>query len=237
MNLNTASAASAPSNFAFQSSFPTHIAIIMDGNRRWATERQRQATDGHLSGVERAVDVVRYLARSRLNTLTLFAFAAANWQRSHEEVSGLFDLASSALSRFSPMCLSNGVRVRVIGRRDRLPQGLVRAIETIEQRSRGGRRTLNIALDYDAQAAIASASRNAGGHISQLNRRLMERDGTGPVDLLIRTGRERRLSNFLLWECAYAELHFTDVLWPDFTVSDLEAAVRDYQTRQRRFGA
>ena len=237
MYLHHESTFSTPADFALQSSFPNHIAIIMDGNRRWAMERQRPARDGHLSGVERAVDMVRYLARTQLSTLTLFAFAAANWQRSPEEVRGLFDLAVGAIARFAPLCLSHGVRVRVIGRRDRLPQGLIRTIETVEQRSRGGRRTLNIALDYDAQAAIASASRNADGQISQLNRRLMERDGTKPVDLLIRTGRERRLSNFLLWECAYAELHFTDVLWPEFTVTDVETAIHDYQTRQRRFGA
>ncbi len=232
-----------PDDFVLQStsqiSSPEHIAIIMDGNRRWAKERNLRAKDGHLRGLDRAVEVVRELGNSNVKHLTLFAFSAANWQRPTREVADLFSIARQALARFAPECAANSIRLRLLGRRDRIPAGLRHAALLAEQRTQLGTRTLNIAFDYDAQAAIIAAVRIAGEQATaeQISTELARTYGTPPVDLLIRTGREQRLSNFLLWECAFAELSFSDVLWPDFTREHLLAEIKTFQSRQRRYGA
>ncbi len=221
-----------------------HVAIIMDGNGRWAVSRGRPRTAGHVAGVEavrRAVEAARDLG---VGTLTLFAFSSDNWKRPDMEVRALMRLFRSYLTAESAKCAENGVRISVIGRRDRLPSGLVRVIEEAERATaRADRFLLRIAVDYSARDAILrAAARLRGGEPSrEAFARLLsdphEEKPVPDVDLLIRTGGEQRLSDFLLWECAYAELVFTDRMWPDFSGADLADAVREFQRRERRFGA
>ena len=169
--------------------------------------------------------VVETAPRVGIRTLTLFAFSSDNWKRPTREVSALMRLFQRYLASEAAALRENGVRLSVIGRRDRLPAPLVRQISAAEQLTEGGKRLhLRLAVDYSSREAIRQSARDPGC--------------VGPdVDLLIRTGGERRLSDFLLWECAYAELHFTDRRWPDFGAADLESALADFHTRQRRFGA
>ena len=202
-----------------------HVAIIMDGNGRWATARGLPRTAGHRAGADAVRRVVETAPRLGVRTLTLFAFSSDNWKRPTREVATLMRLFHRYLAAEAAALQENGVRLSVIGRRDRLAATLVRQIAAAERLTAGGRRLhLRLAVDYSARDAITRAARDPS-HL-------------GPdVDLLIRTGGERRLSDFLLWECAYAELHFTDKRWPDFDASDLESALTDFQGRQRRFGA
>jgi len=221
-----------------------HVAIIMDGNGRWAVSRGRPRTAGHVAGVEavrRAVEAARDLG---VGTLTLFAFSSDNWKRPDMEVRALMRLFRSYLMAESAKCAENGVRISVIGRRDRLPSGLVRVIEEAERATAlADRFLLRIAVDYSARDAILrAAARLRGGEPSReaFARLLSDPHEERPVpdvDLLVRTGGEQRLSDFLLWECAYAELVFTDRMWPDFSGADLADAVREFQRRERRFGA
>jgi undecaprenyl diphosphate synthase len=232
-----------------------HVAIIMDGNGRWAVARGRARRAGHEAGagaVRRAVEAAPGLG---IGILTLFAFSADNWKRPTEEVGALMLLFRRFLTREAERCLDSGVRIAVIGRRDRLPAGVVAAIEDAEAATRDARRfLLRIAVDYSARDAILEAARRLAGiaghgAAAALSREAFARALAGPcgaaasgrplpdVDLLIRTGGERRLSDFLLWECAYAELVFTDRMWPDFGAADLAAAVAEFHVRERRFGA
>jgi len=222
-----------------------HVAIIMDGNGRWARKRRRPRQAGHLAGaaaVRRAVEAAPGLG---ITTLTLYAFSSDNWRRPQAEVDHLMQLFQGYLRSESGHCVESGVRLSVIGRRDRLPTGLGDAIEDAESRTSSGTRLhLRIAIDYSARDALmaAAASMRVSGPPSRdlfsaaLARAMNAPPGSEDVDLLIRTGGERRLSDFLLWESAYAELVFTEKAWPDFTAQDLESAVREYSTRDRRFG-
>jgi undecaprenyl diphosphate synthase len=177
-----------------------------------------------------------------IGTLTLYAFSADNWKRPTREVSMLMRLFRRYLLSEMDRCIQNGVRMRIIGRRDRIPAELRRTAETAEEATRAGTRLdLRIALDYSARdAMVMAAERSAGAMTRDSFLRLMnEVTHSGPVrdvDLLIRTGGEQRLSDFLLWECAYAELYFTDRMWPEFTAADLTVAVREFHARDRRFG-
>jgi undecaprenyl diphosphate synthase len=202
-----------------------HVAIIMDGNGRWATARGLRRTAGHRAGADAVRRVVETAPRLGIRTLTLFAFSSDNWKRPTREVSALMRLFHRYLASEAAALQENGVRLSVIGRRDRLAPPLVRQIAAAERLTASGRRLhLRLAVDYSAREAIQRSTRDPAC--------------LGPdVDLLIRTGGERRLSDFLLWECAYAELHFTDKRWPDFDAADLECALDDFQSRQRRFGA
>jgi undecaprenyl diphosphate synthase len=222
-----------------------HVAIIMDGNGRWATRRSLPRTAGHIEGAKAVRTTVESAARSGVRTLTLYAFSAANWARPKAEVAGLMRLLRRHLFTETRRCIEQSIRLNVIGRRDRLDASLVRAIEQSERLSAtGSRMHLRIAVDYSAQYSILEAARRAhrgSGLTSQeFHRLLHEVDHSAlpapEVDLLIRTGGEQRLSDFLLWECAYAELHFTDCLWPDFDEARFRAALEDYAGRQRRFG-
>jgi undecaprenyl diphosphate synthase len=223
-----------------------HVAIIMDGNGRWATARNRPRTAGHLAGadaVRRAVEAAPGLG---VRTLTLFAFSSDNWQRPDREVRTLMGLFRRYLATEASRCAERGVRISVIGRRDRLPPVLVRAIEEAEElTARESAFRLRIAVDYSARDSILRAAGRlhlpliADLSHETFSRLLAEPPQDGPVpdvDLLIRTGGEKRLSDFLLWECAYAELVFTDRMWPDFTAVDFADAVREFQARERRFG-
>jgi len=222
-----------------------HAAIIMDGNGRWALDRGLPRASGHRAGVEAVRRVVEAAPGLGIGTLTLYAFSAANWGRPTEEVSGLFALLSDYLCSQTTQCVARGVRLGVIGRRDRLPAALRASIAAAENATaEGGTLHLRLALDYSARDSILRAARLAprGRTLTSVafERLLAEAEGGGgpapPVDLLIRTGGEQRLSDFLLWEIAYAELVFTPTAWPDFTATHLEAAVREFRGRDRRFG-
>jgi undecaprenyl diphosphate synthase len=198
-----------------------HIAIIMDGNGRWASRRRLPRTAGHRAGaraVRRTVEAA--LRDPRVGALTLYAFSADNWRRPPGEVRTLMSLFARYLRSEAASLARQGARLEVIGRRDRLPGPVVGEIERAEALTASGTRlVLRIAVDYSSRAAI-----QAGSLIPD-------------VDLVIRTSGEQRLSDFLLWESAYAELYFTQVLWPDFGAPDLEAAVSAFASRERRFGA
>lgn len=209
----------------------------MDGNGRWAVARGLPRLAGHRAGAEAVRRAVETAPSLGINTLTLFAFSADNWRRPPDEVSGLMQLLAEHLRSEMSRCLENGVRMEVIGRRDRLNPELAAAIQEAERATAGGHRLhLRIAVDYSARAAIVEAMRQAA-HAGLVCRECLEEHLSPAVDLLIRTGGEQRLSDFLLWECAYAELIFSRRMWPDFDASDLEAAVRQFHGRQRRFGA
>ena len=222
-----------------------HTAIIMDGNGRWAAARNLSRQAGHRAGV-RAVDtVVRAAARHGVDTLTLYAFSSDNWHRPRPEVEALFALLRRYLITEMERCVAGSIRLNFIGRRDRLGAALHRQLEQSERLTAGGRRMhLRIAVDYSSRRSIIEAGRRLkdttpADPVSFL--RLLgavdHSDSPAPeVDLLIRTGGERRLSDFLLWECAYAELHFVDCPWPDFDEAAFVAALEEYARRQRRFG-
>jgi undecaprenyl diphosphate synthase len=223
-----------------------HVAIIMDGNGRWASRRGLPRSAGHVEGAKAVCTVVAAAARADIETLTLHAFSAANWARPSAEIDALMHLIRRFLIVETPRCVERSVRIDVIGRRDRLSDGLLRAIERSELLSAAGSRMhLRIALDYSSRDSIVQAAgranRAAMPTVEDFSSLLDEVNhcalSAAPVDLLIRTGGEKRLSDFMLWEVAYAELHFTDCLWPDFDEQQLHAALDDYANRQRRFGA
>lgn len=214
-----------------------HVAVIMDGNGRWAGRLGRPRHEGHRAGAETLRGIVQAAPRLGIGTLTAYAFSSDNWKRPAEEVDGLMSLLAWYLEDETPELIANGVRLTVIGRRDRLPQSLVNSIQAAELNTFGcSRMHLRLAIDYSARQAILRATELCGG-ASVSAERFEELLGTpNPVDLLIRTGGEHRLSDFLLWECAYAELIFTSKMWPDFTPTDLSSALRQFHKRERRFG-
>ncbi len=235
-----------------------HVAIIMDGSGRWALNRGKARPEGHRAGVEAVRRTVEAAPVLGVTTLTLHAFSAQNWQRPQGEVRSLLRIFQDFLRSEVPGWIASGVKVSVFGRRDRLPSSLVRSIERAEKATAAGERLhLRLAIDYSAREAILQAAKQAGEDATEeeMTRALaVQRDrthresgdvcatragdesGAPDVDLLIRTGGEQRLSDFMLWECAYAELYFTPWLWPDFSEEHLEAAVREFHSRDRRFG-
>ncbi len=217
-----------------------HVAVIMDGNGRWARMRGKPRWRGHVAGVESVRDTVRGSPDLGITTLTLYAFSSDNWKRPAAEVGRLFWLLRDYCGRERDELLANGVRVTAIGRRDRLPRSARAALEQLERASADrGRLHLRLAIDYSSQWVIAEAARRLaqdGGSITpEALERTLTRD-VPPVDLLVRTAGEQRLSDFLLWEVAYAELYFTKVLWPDFRRDHLAAALAEFRRRERRFG-
>jgi undecaprenyl diphosphate synthase len=220
-----------------------HVAVIMDGNGRWASARGLPRTAGHVRGAEAVRRTVEAAPDLGIRTLTLYAFSSDNWKRPPAEVRTLLRLLARHLRSETPTLAARGVRLSVIGRRDRLPPVLAAAIVRAERRTAGGRALdLRIAIDYSARDLIAEAAARLAPSDSGRDafaRRLAEAGGAvgaPDVDLLVRTGGEQRLSDFLLWECAYAELYFTARAWPDFGRDDLAAAVADFRGRARRFG-
>jgi undecaprenyl diphosphate synthase len=220
-----------------------HVAIIMDGNGRWATARGRPRTSGHVVGARVVRTIVESAEDAGIGTLTLYAFSADNWKRPTREVSMLMRLFRRYLLSEMDRCVQNGVRMRIIGRRDRIPAELRRTAEMAEETTRDGRRLdLRIALDYSARDAMVMAAERAAGRsltrdsFVRLMNEVTHAGSVRDVDLLIRTGGEQRLSDFLLWECAYAELYFTERMWPEFSPADLVSAVREFHARDRRFG-
>lgn len=222
-----------------------HVAVIMDGNGRWANARGRPRTAGHIAGARVVRKIVEAAPDCGIGMLTLYAFSADNWARPSREVALLMRLFRRYLVAETDRCVTNDIRMRIIGRRDRIPSELLRAISVAEDATRHGTRLdLRIAVDYSARDAMVRAMdrlRDVGQITREdLSRAMCDVDHwTGEcrdVDLLIRTGGEQRLSDFLLWECAYAELYFTDRRWPDFSPADLEHAVQEFHSRERRFG-
>jgi len=226
-----------------------HVAIIMDGSGRWAQRRGWPRSAGHRAGAEAVRRIGCCAPQYGIGTLTLFAFSAANWRRSASEAAVLMDIFRNYLDGERPEHVSRGVRVTVIGRRDRLPSALAASIKRSEEATSGGRRLhLRLAIDYSAREAWLEAALRLGlpasARSADLRRHFAEtlaqvvHDSAPPpdVDLLIRTGGEQRLSDCLLWEGAFAEIIFSDQLWPDFTERDLEAAIDEFQIRERRFG-
>jgi undecaprenyl diphosphate synthase len=223
---------------------PLHVAIIMDGNGRWAAARGLPRAAGHRQGARAVRRVVEAAPGLGVGTLTLFAFSADNWKRPASEVRALLRLLRTALASEQDRLVAHGVRLSVIGRRDRLPRPLVAAMVRAEQATAAGRVLhLRVAIDYSARDAIVEAARRLGPRDSLNRARFAQRlgqasgDANAPdVDLLIRTGGEQRLSDFLLWESAYAELVFTSRMWPEFGADDLAAALNQFAHRERRFG-
>jgi undecaprenyl diphosphate synthase len=224
---------------------PLHVAVIMDGNGRWATTRGLPRTAGHRAGVRTARTIVETARRAGVGTLTLYAFSADNWGRPRTEVSALMRLFRRTLLIESRRCRENGIRLTVIGRRDRLSGLLLRTIEEAEAMTAGCRdMVLRVAVDYSARDAIlraAAMAASAGGAPTreEFGALLARADNACPapdVDLLVRTGGEQRLSDFLLWECAYAEFAFVRRMWPDFGADDFLEILADFERRERRFG-
>jgi undecaprenyl diphosphate synthase len=208
----------------------------MDGNGRWATARGLPRVAGHRAGAEALRRAVEAAPGLGIGTLTVYAFSSDNWRRPRTEVSALMKLFHLYLRRERDRCVENGVQVTVMGRRDRLPAMILPEIEAVETATRAGKKLhLRLAVDYSSREAIVNAARQLRGHVS---RECLSQALEGPdVDLLIRTGGEKRLSDFVLWEAAYAELFFLPVMWPDFQASDLADAVAEFHSRERRFGA
>jgi len=222
-----------------------HVGIIMDGNGRWATHQGLPRVAGHRAGVAAVRRTVESAPEFGVRVLTIYAFSSDNWARPAQEVESIFWIIRAFLRLECERLRKNGVRLEVIGRRDRIPRALLREIEHAEKAtSMESTLRLRIAIDYSARASIAHAAVMAqdcaGGVTAERVRTIITHQLTsdcGDVDLLIRTGGEKRLSDYLLWESAYAELFFTDRMWPEFRGSDLEAAVSEFRHRERRFGA
>lgn len=223
-----------------------HVAIIMDGNGRWATRQGMPRYMGHRAGGEAVRRIVEHAPEVGIGTLTLYAFSSDNWKRSESEVSALMRLFNSYLKNETKNCIKNGVKLSFIGRRDRLAPSLVKKMEMAEHKTcNGDVLHLRVAIDYSARDMIFEAAKKFKGNGGSSNEDFkallaeIQHDSSASsrdVDLLIRTGGEQRLSDFLLWECAYAELLFTQTMWPDFDKPDLEEAVNEFYHRERRFG-
>src|SRR6266852_1210208 len=229
------------SNLSSRLQSKLHVGIIMDVNGRWATRRRLSRLRGHEAGVEAIRRVVEAAPQQGVGTLTLYAFSSDNWRRPKAEVSALMSLLRFYLASEVESLVRNGVRLTVIGRRDRLPAGIADAIGRAEAATAGGDvLQLRIAVDYSARDAILNAAIKAAS-AGTLTRETFSQLVTGEpglrdVDLVIRTSGEKRLSDFLLWESAYAELHFTEKMWPDFGEDDLAEALISFHGRERRFG-
>jgi undecaprenyl diphosphate synthase len=226
------------------SSLPRHIAIIMDGNGRWATQRGLSRLEGHRAGFKAIHDIVRYLGELKIEYATFYAFSTENWSRPQDEVKGIFRILGESIKREAADLHKNNVRIRWLGRAEGLSSKLVKEIEdAVGLTSDNTGMTLCLALNYGGRQEIVDAARRmATGKIpaAEINEKLFESylytEGMPEVDLLVRTAGEQRISNFLLWQAAYAEFHFTTVLWPDFSRDEMDRALEAYRGRQRRFG-
>jgi undecaprenyl diphosphate synthase len=232
-------------NIRTNSNTGLHVAILPDGNGRWAAARGLGRSEGHRAGVAAVRRVVASAPQLGIDTLTVYAFSSNNWERPANEVKGLLAVLESYMREEAAEFAAQGVRLRVLGRRDRIPASLADAIEIAERATANGSGLeLRIAIDYSARESILQAACWMLSSVEISDREFSRRLGqvthggrpAPDVDLLIRTGGERRLSDFLLWECAYAELLFSSAMWPDFNAADLEAAVEDFLGRERRFG-
>jgi undecaprenyl diphosphate synthase len=227
---------------------PRHVAIIMDGNGRWANERRLPRPFGHRAGMKAVREAVEGAIEAGVKVLTLFAFSEENWNRPAPEISALMDLLEEYIAREVAELRDQGVRVHVLGDRSRLTAGGRAAVDRVEGDTAGGQKlSLNLCISYSSRAEIARAARLLAEEVLKGTKRLEDIDEEairaklytapwGDPDLLIRTSGEQRISNFLLWQLAYTELYITPVLWPDFNRRTLFDAILDYQRRERRFG-
>lgn len=231
-----------------ETALPRHIAVVMDGNGRWARQRDLPRAEGHLRGAETARLMVEQSVRHQIPYLTLFAFSSENWRRPQQEVELLMELFTQRLEVECPALMEQGIALRVVGNRSRFPLPLQKMIEQVEAATAAGKRlSLQIAADYGGRWDIAQAAKKIADLVAEgrLDRDQISEEtiasmlALSPIpdpDLLIRTGGEKRVSNFLLWQLAYAELYFTDTCWPDFDAAELEKALLWYGQRARRFG-
>jgi undecaprenyl diphosphate synthase len=223
---------------------PRHVAIIMDGNRRWAKARGQSEMDGHAAGVEAIREIIRHSVRRGIEVLSLYAFSRENWARSDEEVGGLFFLLEKVIQNETAELKAQGARVRLLGRIEELPTETRTSIQSALDATSGGRRLqLNIAFNYSGRTELVDATRKlvAGGlRPDQIDEEAIAgalyTAGMPDPDMVIRTGGDERLSNFLIWQAAYAEFYFSSILWPDFGPDAFDAAIIEFASRQRRFG-
>jgi undecaprenyl diphosphate synthase len=220
---------------------PHHIAIVMDGNGRWANKRFLHRVAGHKQGVDTLHECVKTCAERGVKVLTVFAFSSENWERPEDEVSGLMELLAKALAREVVQLSKDGIQIHFIGERDSLSEGLKKGFEQAEAATAHNKRLVfNVCFNYGgrwdvAQAAAKLVAKNIAITTTNLNSELSLAHVADP-DLIIRTGGEQRLSNFLLWQAAYSELYFSDKLWPDFDAKALDEAIDSFNQRERRFG-
>ena len=213
-----------------------HLAIIMDGNGRWAKARRRPRLAGHRAGAETLDRVMHWCREAGIRYLTVYAFSTENWKRSKAEVSGLMKLLSSFIRSKEGELVANGVRFRVIGRRTDLSPKLQAEIAALEEKTAGGTFTLVVALSYGSRDEIVRAAMKFAGSTEEEFARCLDTADIPDPDLIIRTSGELRLSNFLLWQAAYSEFYFTDVLWPDFDRQEFDRALASFAGRERRMG-
>ena len=214
-----------------------YVAIIMDGNARWAQERGLPVLEGHREGAQTLKRTVRHAVELELRELTVYAFSTENWSRPRAEVEGLMAMFADLIESETPELDAEGVRMRFLGRREGVSDALRERMEWAEERTRANERmTLFVAFNYGGRAEILDAAHRFGGGDEDAFRRCLYAPEMADPELLIRTSGERRLSNYLLWQCAYSELVFSDALWPDFDRDELASALEDYAVRERRFG-
>lgn len=218
-----------------------HVGVIMDGNGRWAERRGLSRTRGHFAGVDAVRRLIAAAPDHGIGALTLYAFSSDNWKRPASEVDGMMEIMARFIAEEAAPLAERGARFQAIGRRDRLPAPVLRAIESAEAATaQATTLQVRVAIDFSGRDMLSAAAAHVAGQDRAELARALDAWAGGPItdiDLVIRTSGERRLSDFLLWHCAYAELWFTDVLWPDFTAADLAEAVAWHHGRQRRFGA
>jgi len=220
---------------------PNHLAIILDGNRRWAKEKSLPVFEGHRRGLETIKKIINYCKERGIQILTLFVFSTENWERGKEEVDYLMKMARRAISSHLNHLHKSNIKVRVIGQREKLSVALRKEIAKIEKITKNNKEmTVNFALSYGGRAEILAAVKKIIKKkipLQKINENTIKENlWTSDVDLIIRTGREQRISNFLIWQAAYSELYFYPKYWPDFSKQDLDEAIDEYGRRQRRFG-
>ena len=217
---------------------PRYVAIITDGNGRWASQRGLATVEGHRAGADTLKARLRDAAELGIEELTVYSFSTENWSRPEDEVHGLLQMMGERIGSETPELKEEGVRMRYIGRREGLDPALIERMSWSEEQTAGNDRiVLYVAFNYGGRAEILDAARGFEGDSEEEFRARLYAPEMNDPDLLIRTSGEQRLSNYLLWQCAYSELVFSDALWPDFDRAALEACLREYETRQRRFGS
>ncbi len=227
---------------------PVHVAIIMDGNGRWAKRKGLPRTQGHLEGVKRVEEIVETARRLGIHVLTLYTFSTENWSRPKGEISLLMNTLSTVLKRKLPMLKKHNIKFQTIGRQDRIPQAVLKTIARVADETKNNTGLIvNLAFDYGARTEIIDAVKRIAREVKAdqlrvdgitektMDEALYTKDLPDP-DLLIRTSGEQRISNFLLWQLSYAEFYFTDKLWPDFDGDEFKKAIETYQSRERRYG-
>ena len=234
-----------PSTMKEITHLPNHLAIIMDGNGRWAKQRGLHRFEGHQTGAQNIRPIIKYLNQHHIKCVTLYGFSTENWSRPEDEVAGLLQLFEESINEYVTELQENGIKLRHLGHLEGLPQGLQTAInKAVELTKNNTRMTLSFALNYGGRLEILDAVRHIiaeGIPVQNIDEKLFNNylytAGLPDVDLLIRTGGEFRISNFLIWQAVYSEYYFTEILWPDFNENELEKALLAYNQRRRRFGS